>query len=110
MGFAIFGWTVPLKGQMDNSSRFLDFFKGFQSSAQNSHLRFTVTSGANVLPKGMLNSSHARRTDRDGQFSDIRETNGTKTSRFNFTLCQSNGPVADRSTGNEYKYVHVFIF
>ena len=71
MGFTVFGWTVPLKRQMEDCPRFPDFFQCFQSGAQNGHLCFTVTSGANVLTEGMLNGSHPRHADRGRQLSDI---------------------------------------
>ena len=64
----------------------------------------------NRLPKGMLDAGYTRRADCTGQIGDICQGDRTETSSLDFTLYQSNGPVADRSGWHQYDDVNGFIF
>lgn len=102
-----FGGFRPLKRQVEDFSRGLNIFNCFQSRSEYSQLRIAITSTANVLPERMFNRSDARHADRGGQVGDVRQADGCEASRFDLTLCQSNGPAADRSTGDQDDHIYL---
>lgn len=106
---AVFGCFRPFKRQVDNFSGCLDFFQRFQRPLQYGPLCISIACTTDILPKRVLDGSHARCADRGGQIGDIRQADRREASRFDLTLRQSNGPAADRSTGDENNHIHLLI-
>jgi len=104
-----FGGFRPLKRQVEDFSGGLNVFNRFQSRSEYSQLRIAITSTANVLPEGMFNRSDARHANRGGQIGDVRKADGCEASRLDLTLRQSDGPAANRSTGDQDDHVYLLI-
>ena len=86
----------------------LHFRQCLESGAQDRQLHCRVFWLTKGTTKGNLDGSDSWCADSCSQIGDVGERDGSKTSRFDFALYQSNGPAAERSSRDQHNRVDPF--
>jgi len=101
----ITGDIHPFEGQVDDSARSLDLFQRRKRRAQYGYLASRITGPAQGAPQGIFDGGDARHTDCPGYIWNRCQDEGGKSRGFDFALCQSNGPAADRSGRHKNNHI-----
>ena len=103
----ITGDIHPFEGQVDDSPRSLDLFQRRKRRLQHGQLSGRIAGPPQGTSQGIFDGSNAWRADCQGYVRDRRQQDGGKSRGFDFALCQSNGPAADRSGRHKDNHIGV---
>ena len=97
----------PPEWQMHNIPWGVDLRQRCQGCAEHCHLATGITGLAQRAPQRILDGDNTWRTHRCGEVGHRGKRDRGKSSRFDLTLNQSNGPAADRSGRHQHNGVHL---